>query len=99
MIILCNAVAVRDINKARSHVAPVWLGAQLQTIGSWDDKKILENRDLGGWKARAVQGGFRYIHIPVNFINVHWVIFCIDIEAQTYCWGMLLICIGAHVCR
>ena len=70
--------------------------AQLQTIGSWDDKKIQGNCDLGGWEAKAAQDGFHYIHIPINFINVHWVIFHIDIEAQTYCWGMSLIPIGAH---
>ena len=88
MGVCCNATAVENGSRMRGHMAEVYLGAQLQAIGSWTAKRIQESSTLWGWKAFAEENRLRYIHIPTNLTNTHWVVFCIDIEEQTYCWGL-----------
>jgi len=90
MGICCNAVTVANGGPMTAYMAPVHLGAQLQFIDGWDAERIRTHRDLGSWKDEAKKYGYRYIHIPINFGNNHWVVVVIDIEEQTYLWGMLL---------
>jgi hypothetical protein len=91
MGICANAIAARDNYKSRGYMAPVYLGSQLQVISTWDEQRISSNADLAGWKAMTVEKRLRYIHIPMNLADSHWVVFGIDTESRTYCWGLSLL--------
>ena len=96
MGVRCNAIAAADPARSNNHVAIVYLGLQLQGIGKWNDEKIQSNKDLHGWKALAAEKELRYIHIPVNLDNSHWVIFCVDLDKKTFCWGQSLASTCSH---
>lgn len=87
MGVCLNAAVVAGRGKAHSYVAPVYLATQLQGIGDWDTNRILGNRSLCDWNPSQ----YRYIHIPANLANSHWVVFLVDTERKTYCWGLSLL--------
>jgi len=91
MSVCCNAAGMVEPGSIQGYMAPVYLGAQLQGIGDWDAERIQGNRDLSHWKNTAIEKQYHYIHIPVNFLNAHWVVFLIDIKAKTYSFGMSLV--------
>ena len=91
MRICLNTATVESGNRTRSHVAPVYLGCKLQWIGDWSTERIREDRDLVEWRDIALQNWYCYLHIPTNLTDTHWVVFRIDIEGQSYSWGLLLI--------
>ena len=98
MGVCCNAIAAKDGYKTHGYMAPVCLGSQLQGISKWEPQQIRDNSGLGGWKTMAVEKGLRYIHIPTNLANSHWVVFGIDIDGQSYCWGLspMSTCVDVH---
>ena len=88
MGVCCNAATSANGGGAVSHMAPVYLSAQLQWISGWGPQKIRDNRILGHWRITAQENGYHFIHIPVNIIGMHWVVFLISIKDQTYSLGM-----------
>ena len=91
LAILCNIRSAKDVAKRHHYVTSVYLGRLLQSVGGWDAERIRKDSDLTGWKVEAANKGYRFIHIPANLANCHWVIFRIDITAKAYTWGMLQI--------
>ena len=60
---------------------------QLRILGGGDATAIPANSGLRGWKATVDKNHYHFIYIPANIANIHWVVFCINTEDQTYCWG------------
>ena len=90
MAVCCNSAVMGQGGKPRDHVALCYFGSQLQGISGWMAERIKENVDLGWWGTDAAEKGYRYIHIPISLANTHWVVYRIDIEERTYCWGLSL---------
>jgi len=97
MGVCCNAAAAENGDLVIAYMAPVHLGAQLQWAAEWDDEKVKTNCDLCEFRDTILEKGCRYIHIPANLANAHWVVFLMDVEEKSYCWGVLLlsICLDA----
>jgi len=91
MGICCNAAIVERGRNTTHHVAPAYLGAMIQWIPEWPPEKTRINRDVVEWRDLVIEKGYRYIHIPVNLSNVHWVVYLIDMEDESYSWGLLLV--------
>jgi len=91
MGVCCNAIAAEDNYKSRGYMATTFLGAKLGWISGWDDQKIRDDTDLTEWTTVAAEKQLRYIHIPVNLANTHWVVFGIDLDNRTYFWGLSLV--------